>query len=76
MVAVHFIRFIGNNGPFPLLIYCALPIASPDLIECIYCLNDLFFSKIDTDRQKTFFIRLEFQLTNICLSQISLLFNI
>ena len=36
-------KFIGNNGPFPLLIYCALPIASPDLIECIYCLNDLFF---------------------------------
>ena len=38
-------KIIGNNGPFPLLIYCALPIASLDLIECIYCLNDLFFIK-------------------------------
>ena len=26
----------GNNGPFPLLMYCALPIAPLDLIECIY----------------------------------------
>ena len=31
---------IGNNGPFPLPMYCTLPIASLDLIECIYCLND------------------------------------
>ena len=35
-------EIMGNNGPFPLLIYCALPIASLDLIKCIYCLNDLF----------------------------------
>ena len=37
---------IGNNGPFPLLIYCALPIASLDLIYCIYniyILLDTFF---------------------------------
>ena len=25
---------IVNNGPFPLPMYCALPIASLDLIEC------------------------------------------
>ena len=31
---------IGSNGPFPLPKYCALPIASLDLIVCIYCLND------------------------------------
>ena len=30
----------GSNGPFPLPKYCALPIASLDLIVCIYCLND------------------------------------
>ena len=30
---------IGNNVPFPLPMYCALPIALLDLIECIYCLN-------------------------------------
>ena len=34
---------IGSNGPFPLPKYCALPIASLDLIVCIiYCLNDSF----------------------------------
>ena len=33
---------IGSNGPFPLPKYCALPIASLDLIVCIYCSNDLF----------------------------------
>ena len=33
---------IGNNGPFPLVIYCALPIASFDLIYCIYILFDTF----------------------------------
>ena len=36
---------IGSNGKCPLPVYCALPIASLDLIECIlyiYCLNDLF----------------------------------
>ena len=27
---------IGNNRPSPLPMYCALPIASLDLIECIY----------------------------------------
>ena len=32
---------IGSNGPFPLPKYCALPIASLDLIVCIYFLNDL-----------------------------------
>ena len=37
---------IGNNGPFPLLMYCAQPIASFDLIECIYCLNDIFPHKL------------------------------
>ena len=31
---------IGSDGPFPLPKYCALPIASLDLIVCIYCLND------------------------------------
>ena len=33
---------IGSNGPFPLPKYCALPIASLDLIVCIYCLNDVY----------------------------------
>ena len=33
---------IGSNGPFPLPKYCALPIASLDLIVCIHCLNDLY----------------------------------
>ena len=32
---------IGSNGPFPLPKYCALPIASLDLIVCIYCLNEI-----------------------------------
>ena len=32
---------IGSNGPFPLPKYCALPIASLDLIVCIYCLNHM-----------------------------------
>ena len=44
---------IGSNGPFLLLKYCALPIASLDLIVCIYCLNDLtqtnFFFKLFSD---------------------------
>ena len=35
---------IGSNGPFPLPMYCAVPITSLDLIVCIYCLNDYFNS--------------------------------
>ena len=40
---------IGNNGPLPLPMYCALPIASHDLIECTYFLNDL---SLNTDIRK------------------------
>ena len=41
---------IGNNEPFPLLVYCALPIAPLDLFECKYCLNDPFpFKKIKSN---------------------------
>ena len=36
------LKNISNNGPLLLIMYCALPIASLDLIECIYCLNDPF----------------------------------
>ena len=39
-------KIIGNNGPFPLLMNYALPIASLDLIECIYCLNDPFLKNV------------------------------
>ena len=33
-----------------LCIYCALPIATLDLIECIYCLNDHFTTKITVQK--------------------------
>ena len=49
-ICIHFVfvcftfKNIGNNGPFPLyylcIVNCALPIASLDLMECIYCLNE------------------------------------
>ena len=41
---------IGSNGPFPLPKYCALPIASLDLIVCIYCLNDFQLKKKNLNR--------------------------
>ena len=37
---------IGSNGPFPLPKYCALPIASLDLIICIYCFKHSLALKI------------------------------
>ena len=42
-VCICLFQNIGNNRPFPLLINCTLPIASLDLIYCIYILFDTFY---------------------------------